>query len=165
MGDTRESSIIPLPGPDSQRQAPWGVPRPWERTDRAQAVLEGATGPEPPAPPVCPACGLVGDRCVTYYGRHVLLEPDLPVPAHMVPAWHRWYVDSDGTAWNSRESEPEPGAVCRIPHRITCPALRLEEAGLWRWLDAVRAENARAALRRAAVGPAPEPPGALPNAG
>ncbi|MGC5037803.1 DUF6083 domain-containing protein [Streptomyces sp. DT190] len=138
MGDTGESSIIPLPGPDGHRQRPPGAPRPWERTDRAQAALEGATGPEPPAPPLCPNCGLTGDRRVTYYGRHVLLEPDPPVPAHLVPAWHRWYVDADGTAWNGRDDEPLPGAVCRVPHRITCPGLRLEEVGRWRRLATVR---------------------------
>jgi hypothetical protein len=162
MGDTAESSIIPLPDPDGHRQRPPGAPQPWEKTDRAQAAMEGATGPEPPAPPVCPNCGLVGDRRVTYYGWHVLLEPDMPVPAHMVPAWHRWYLDSNGTAWNSREDEPAPGAVCRVPHRIACPGLRLEEIGLWRWLDAVRAENARRAWRKAEEEAGP---GAFPDAG
>ncbi|MFC9510284.1 DUF6083 domain-containing protein [Streptomyces sp. NPDC057002] len=162
MGDKAEPSIIPLHGPDGHRQAPPGMPQPWEKTDRAQAAMEGATGPEPPAPPVCPNCGLVGDRRVTYYGWHVLLEPDMPVPAHMVPAWHRWYVDANGTAWNSRADEPAPGAVCRIPHRIACPGLRLEEIGLWRWLDAVRTENARRAWRKADEEATREP---LPDAG
>ncbi|WP_031109260.1 DUF6083 domain-containing protein [Streptomyces sp. NRRL S-146] len=162
MGDTDESSIIPLPDPDGHRQRPPDAPRPWEKTDRAQAATEGATGPEPPAPPLCPHCGLAGDRRVTYYGRHVLLEPGMPVPAHMVPAWHRWYVDSNGTAWNGGEDGPEPGAVCRVPHRITCPGLSLEEAGLWRWPDAVRAENARRARRKADEETGP---GALPDAG
>ena len=149
MGETDESSLIPLPDPDGHRQRPPDAPRPWEKTDRAQAVLEGATGPEPPAPPECPDCGLVGERHATYYGTHVLLEPDMSAPAHMVPAWHRWYVDSNGTAWNSREDEPEPGAACRVPHRIACPGPSPGEAGLWRWLDAVREENARRAGRKA----------------
>ncbi|MEU3848906.1 DUF6083 domain-containing protein [Streptomyces sp. NPDC029554] len=135
MGNTDESGVIPLHGPDGRgpdghRQRPPHAPQPWEKTDRAQAALEGATGPEPPAPPLCPTCGLVGDRCITYYGWHVLLEPDLRMPAHRVPPWHRWYVDSDGTAWNSRDDEPAPGAMCRVPHRITCPGLRLQEPGL-----------------------------------
>ena len=162
MGHADESSIIPLPAPDGHRQRPPDAPRPWEKTDRVQAVMEGATGPEPPAPPECPHCGLSAERHVTYYGTHVLLEPDVPVPAHLVPAWHRWYVDSDGTAWNSREDEPAPGAACRIPHRIACPGLSLEETGLWRWLAAVRAENARRARRRADEEGLPE---ALPDAG
>ena len=127
MGHADESSIIPLPAPDGHRQRPPDAPRPWEKTDRVQAVMEGATGPEQPAPPECPHCGLSAERHVTYYGTHVLLEPDVPVPAHLVPAWHRRYVDSDGTAWNSREDEPAPGAACRIPHRIACPGLSLEE--------------------------------------
>ncbi|MFE6407568.1 DUF6083 domain-containing protein [Streptomyces sp. NPDC057837] len=168
MGDTGESGIIPLPGPDGHRQRPPDAPRPWERTDRAQAALEGATGPEPPAPPRCPTCGFMADRCVTYYGRHVLLEPDLRVPAHRVPPWHRWYVDSDGTAWNSRDDEPAPGAVCRVPHRIVCPALRLEEAGPWVWLDALRQEREHRARRQAdgATHPGTHPrPRPLPHAG
>ncbi|MEU1851870.1 DUF6083 domain-containing protein [Streptomyces sp. NPDC019990] len=162
MGDTSELGIIPLPGPDGHRQPPPDAPRPWENADRAQAAVEGATGPEPPDPPLCPDCGLVGERHATYYGAHVLLEPDMTVPAHMVPAWHRWYVDSGGTAWNSRGDEPAPGAVCRVPHRIACPGLRQEEIGLWRWLEALRAENARRAWRRA---DAETGPGALPDAG
>ncbi|MFI8346735.1 DUF6083 domain-containing protein [Streptomyces sp. NPDC085596] len=160
MGD--DSSLIPLPGPDHHRQPSPDAPRPWENTDRAQAAMEGATGPEPPEPPNCRHCGLTCDRRVTYYGIHVLLEPDLFVPAHMVPAWHRWYVDTNDTAWNSREAEPSPGGFCRIPHLIACPGLKLEEIGLWRWLDAVRQENARRARRKADGEDAPE---ALPNIG
>ncbi|MFI6276310.1 DUF6083 domain-containing protein [Streptomyces sp. NPDC050988] len=79
------------------------------------------TGPEPPAGPTCPNCGLVGDRHVTYYGTHVLLEPGMPAPAHMVPAWHRWYIDSNGTAWNSRRTSrwraPCAGYRIRSPVR------------------------------------------------
>ncbi|WP_434097472.1 DUF6083 domain-containing protein [Streptomyces massasporeus] len=78
------------------------------------------------------------------------------------PPGTRWYVDSNGTAWNSGEDGPEPGAVCRVPHRITCPGLSPEETGLWRWLDAVRAENARRARRKADEETGP---GALPDAG
>ncbi|MEU1182584.1 DUF6083 domain-containing protein [Streptomyces sp. NPDC005820] len=162
MGETDESSIIPIPGSDAHRQPSPDKPQSWEKADRAQAALEGATGPEPPGPPVCPDCGLAGERRPTYYGAHVLLEPGLSAPAHMVPAWHRWYVDSNGIGWNSREDEPEPGAVCRIPHRIACPGLELEEIGLWRWLDAVRGENARHAQRKADEDAVP---GALPDAG
>ncbi|MFE9623704.1 DUF6083 domain-containing protein [Streptomyces sp. NPDC006527] len=153
MGESEESSVIPLPGPDSDRQPPAHTPQPWQHTDRAQAVAEGATGPEPPAPPICPHCGLTADRHATYYGAHVLLEPGLSVPAHRVPTWHRWYVDSGNTAWNAGEDEPRPGAECRIPHRITCPGLTREEMALWRWLDALRADNARRAQRQADASP------------
>ncbi|MFI6035705.1 DUF6083 domain-containing protein [Streptomyces sp. NPDC051315] len=162
MGDTRDASLIPLPGPDGHRQPSPDAPQPWENTDRAQAAVEGATGPEPPAPPDCPHCGLTGDRHATYYGSHVLLEPGMPVPAHMVPPWHRWHIDSDGTAWNSRADEPEPGAVCRIPHQLACPGLAVDDIGLWRWLEAVREANARRARRRADEAGAP---GRLPDVG
>ncbi|MDN0197077.1 DUF6083 domain-containing protein [Streptomyces sp. S.PNR 29] len=111
--------------------------------------MDCADAPNPPAPPICPQCRLVSDRHPTYYGAYVLLEPGLTAPAHMVPAWHRWYVDADGTAWNSGRDEPTPGAECRVPHRLACPGLTLEEVGLWRWLDAVRWENARRAQRQA----------------
>ncbi|MGW2208088.1 DUF6083 domain-containing protein [Streptomyces sp. NPDC001781] len=155
MGD--DASIIPLPGPDHHRQPAPDAPRPWENADRAQAAMEGATGPEPPEPPACRHCGLTGDRRITYYDVHVLLEPGLFVPAHMVPAWHRWYVDTNDVAWNSRETEPGPGEICRIPHLIVCPGLTLEEIGLWRRLDAVREENARRARREADDEHLPQP--------
>ncbi|MFI6276311.1 DUF6083 domain-containing protein [Streptomyces sp. NPDC050988] len=60
------------------------------------------------------------------------------------------------------QDEPMAGAVCRIPHQIACPGLKLEEIGLWRWLDAVRAENARLAQRKADEEATPE---ALPEVG
>ncbi|MFJ5775346.1 DUF6083 domain-containing protein [Streptomyces sp. NPDC093094] len=144
-----EDGIIPLPGPDSARQAPAGVPRPWETTDRRQAATDGASGPEPPGPPLCPHCGLTGDRRVTYTGQHVLLEPRLTVPAHLVPGGHRWHIDSNGTAWNGGLDEPPPGATCRVPHQLACPGLTLDEIRPWRWLTAVREHNAAAARIRA----------------
>ncbi|MFI1769162.1 DUF6083 domain-containing protein, partial [Streptomyces sp. NPDC020800] len=75
------------------RQPHVGAPQPWETVDRAQAARGGATGPEPPAPPVCPECGLTGERRSTYTGQHVLLEPRLIVPTHLVPGGHRWHLD------------------------------------------------------------------------
>ncbi|MFF0780448.1 DUF6083 domain-containing protein [Streptomyces sp. NPDC003720] len=149
MGDTYSVIPLPAPGPDGSRQPPAGTPGPWEGADRAQAAREGATGPEPPEPPVCPQCGLTGDRRPTYTGRHVLLEPRLTVPAHLVPGGHRWHVDGDGTAWNGGLEEPAPGATCRIPHQLACPGLTLDEVQPWRWLTAVRAHNASAAWRGA----------------
>ena len=139
MNDT--SGIIPLPGPDASRQSPAGTPRPWENTDRAQAAIDGAAGPEPPAPPVCPNCRLAGERRTTYTGQHVLLEPRITVPPHLVPGGHRWYLDSNGIAWNGGLDGPLPGAQCRIPHQPACPGLSLDEIRPWAWLTAVRDYN------------------------
>ncbi|WP_149182772.1 DUF6083 domain-containing protein [Streptomyces sp. TRM49041] len=124
-------------------------PQPWDRVDHAQAISDGATAPPPPEPPVCRECGLHGERRPTYYGACVLLEPRREAPAHMVPPWHRWYVDSGGRAWNSGDTEPGPGSVCRVPHRLVCPGTVLTALGLWPWLDALRDENARRAQWRA----------------
>nr|WP_253191528.1 DUF6083 domain-containing protein [Streptomyces sp. M1013] len=33
---------------------------------------------------------MTGERRPTCTGRHVLLEPVLTVPAHLVPGGHRW---------------------------------------------------------------------------
>ncbi|MEV7244876.1 DUF6083 domain-containing protein [Streptomyces sp. NPDC093248] len=149
MGDTDSVIPLPAPGPDGSRQPPAGTPGPWETADRAQAVRDGATGPEPPDPPHCPHCGLAGDRRATYTGQHVLLEPRLTVPAHLVPGGHRWHIDGNGTAWNGGLDEPMPGTTCRIPHQLACPGLTLEEVQPWRWLTSVRAYNALLARRRA----------------
>ncbi|MFF4837537.1 DUF6083 domain-containing protein [Streptomyces sp. NPDC001315] len=148
MGVTGDSSIVPLPGPDGHRQPPPDARKPWEGVDRAQAAVDGATGPEPPGPPLCPQCGLVGERRSTYTGQHVLLEPGLVMPAHLVPGGHRWHVDPGGQAWNGGLDEPPTGTTCRIPHQLACPGLALDEIRPWRWLDAVRAENARRAQRK-----------------
>ncbi|MEU1408492.1 DUF6083 domain-containing protein [Streptomyces sp. NPDC005728] len=149
MGDT--DSIIPLPGPgpDGCRQPPADTPQPWETADRAQAARDGATGPEPPDPPICPECGLTGERRPTYTGQHVLLEPRLVVPAHLVPGGHRWHLDSNGLAWNGGLNEPPPGTTCRLPHQLACPALSLDEIQPWRWLTTVREYNARLARQKA----------------
>ncbi|PAN03344.1 hypothetical protein CJI59_00130 [Streptomyces sp. Alain-F2R5] len=162
MADTHEPRLVALPGPDSSRQPPADAPRPWEIADRRQAAQDGATGPEPPARPVCPRCGLAGERRPTYTGQYVLLEPLPPIPAHLVPAGHRWHIDSGGNAWNGGLEEPPPGSTCRIPHQLACPGLSLDELKPWRWLDAVREENARRVTRQAQAG---DCPGALPDAG
>ncbi|MFF5973236.1 DUF6083 domain-containing protein [Streptomyces sp. NPDC012769] len=99
----------------------------WAAVDRQQAYDEGADGPAPPEPPRCRRCGRLCDRRPTYYGAHVLLEPDTRRAAHLVPAGHRWYVDRDGRAWNGGAAEPAPGAHCLVPHRVECPALVLVE--------------------------------------
>ncbi|WP_242706200.1 DUF6083 domain-containing protein [Streptomyces sp. KO7888] len=86
-----------------------------------------------------------------------------PAPsAHLVPGGHRWHVDPGGQAWNGGLDEPLPGATCRVPHQLTCPGLSLDEIRPWRWLDAVREENARRALRQTDGTRRPE---ALPDAG
>jgi hypothetical protein len=84
------------------------------------------------------------------------------VPAHLVPGGHRWYVDPCGQAWNGGLGEPPPGATCRVPHRLACPGLGLDESGPWRWLVAAREENARRARRQADGTDRPE---ALPDTG
>ncbi|CAL9337998.1 DUF6083 domain-containing protein [Streptomyces sp. enrichment culture] len=162
MGDTHEPNLFPVPGPDGHRQPPVGVPRPWEGVDRRQAARDGANGPEPPARPVCPYCGLRGERRRTYTGQHVLLEPRLTVPAHLVPGGHRWHIDPGGQAWNGGLEEPPPGTTCRVPHQLACPGLSLDEIRPWRWLDAWREENARRARRRADGTGRPD---ALPDTG
>ncbi|OLZ62489.1 hypothetical protein AV521_41685 [Streptomyces sp. IMTB 2501] len=161
MGGHDDRSI-PSSGSDEQRQRPPGVPRPWENTDRAQALLDGATGPEPPSPPHCPHCGLAGERRPTCTGQHVPLEPGLVLPAHLVPGGHRWHIDSNGVAWNGGFAQPLARARCRIPHQLACPGLSLDEIRPWRWLSAVREENARRARRRADEEGCPK---ALPDAG
>ncbi|MFE0722581.1 DUF6083 domain-containing protein [Streptomyces rochei] len=51
-----------------------------------------------------------------YACRHVLLEPDGLIPAHLVPPGDRWRVDSDGIAgtqpWTYQRRAPS--AVSRI---------------------------------------------------
>ncbi|MGW3493599.1 DUF6083 domain-containing protein [Streptomyces sp. NPDC001020] len=144
MGDHQDSIIpLPSPGPDGSRQPPAGTPAPWENTDRAQAAIDGATGPEPPDPPDCPNCGLTGERRLTYTGQHVLLEPMPPMPAHLVPGGHRWHIDGNDIAWNGGLDEPPPGATCRIPHQLACPGLSLDEIRPWQWLTEVRDDNKR----------------------
>ncbi|MET8788370.1 DUF6083 domain-containing protein [Streptomyces sp. NPDC004589] len=164
MVDIREPAIVPLPDPVDRDETapPLAGNRPWENIDRAQAALDGATGPEPPAPPLCPNCGLMGERRATYTGQHVLFEPGFTVPAHLVPGGHRWHVDTDGTAWNGGLDEPPQGTVCRIPHQLACPGLTLDEIKPWRWLTAVREENTRRAQRKA---DAEGYPGRLPDTG
>jgi hypothetical protein len=162
MGDNDRIIPLPGPGPDGHRQAPAGTPAPWENADRAQAAIDGATGPEPPAPPYCPNCGLPGDRRATYTGQHVLLECRLLIPAHLVPGGHRWYLDGNGTAWNGGLGEPTPGAQCRIPHQLACPGLSLDEIRPWVWLTAVREVNALEARRMADEDAFP---GELPDVG
>ncbi|MEV2215565.1 DUF6083 domain-containing protein [Streptomyces sp. NPDC050997] len=53
--------------------------------------------------------------------------------------------DENGVAWNAGDAEPAPGMACRIAHRLACPGL--EPMDLWRWLTAMREENARKAQR------------------
>ncbi|MCF2434718.1 DUF6083 domain-containing protein [Streptomyces thinghirensis] len=38
---------------------------------------------------------------------------------------------------------------CHVPHQLACPGLTLDEIKPWRWLEAVREENARRARRQA----------------
>lgn len=117
------------------------------RDPDVQDTLEGATGPAPPAPPDCPFCGLRQDRFATLYPGHwVLLEPGVTAPVHRVPARRRWIIAGDGTAYNTWDAEPTPGATCRIAHRLVCPQLEPEDP--WPWATAMRTENRRRMERR-----------------
>ncbi|MFF3355170.1 DUF6083 domain-containing protein [Streptomyces sp. NPDC002917] len=114
--------------------------------DYEQARDDGAIpGPEPG--PACPDCGLGGDIHATYYHWWIRLEPEDPEPlaAHTVPPRQRWYLDSNGTAWNSQDDEPDPGQTCRISHGLVCS--RAERPDLAQWLTSRTAANeVRAAL-------------------
>ncbi|MFD6424398.1 DUF6083 domain-containing protein [Streptomyces sp. NPDC060198] len=125
MGDTGNTA----PGPDSADHI-------------YQALLEGAIAPRPPHPPECPFCDLRQDRYPTHYADHwVLLEPRTTVAAHTVPPHDRWIITPDGRAMNLWDSEPLPGARCRIPHRLVCPYLRPGDFGAW--ITLLRQENGR----------------------
>ncbi|MFF9865924.1 DUF6083 domain-containing protein [Streptomyces sp. NPDC013953] len=110
----------------------------------------------------CHYCGLAQDRVATLEQDWVLLEPDMSLPAHTVPAEHRWIELSDGRVALYGVCPPDPYQRCRIEHRLACSARPLPD--LWPWLTTLRGENARRAERQAA----PEPPELLepwPNAG
>ncbi|MFB7915754.1 DUF6083 domain-containing protein [Streptomyces sp. NPDC056061] len=116
--------------------------------DDLQALLEGATAPRPPRPPDCPDCGLGQDRYPTLHEGHwVLLEPGVSVPSHQLPPRRRWVIGADGTAINTWDAEPTPGAFCRVAHILVCPFPRADRQWPWPWGAAVRGENARRAQR------------------
>jgi uncharacterized protein DUF6083 len=100
----------------------------------------------------CPYCGLPQDRVATLEYDWVLFEPDMTVPAHTVPAEHRWIELSDGRVTVYGVCPPDPYQRCRIEHRLACSAQPLPD--LWPWLTTLRGENARRAERQ----PLPEPP-------
>ncbi len=110
----------------------------------------------------CPRCGLPQDRVPTLDQDWVLLEPGLEVPAHLVPAEHRWITLSDGRVTVYGVCPPDGSQRCRIEHRLACSNQPLPD--LWPWLTALRAENARAAQRRTDPEP-PRRPQELPDAG
>ncbi|MBD0743541.1 hypothetical protein BG418_18380 [Streptomyces sp. CBMA152] len=127
--------------------------------------MEGATAPPPPAPPNCRFCGLAQDRFATPHSGHwVLLEPGVTAPAHRVPPRRRWIIGSDGTAYNTWDAEPTPGAVCRIAHRLVCPEVPpdVPAEDPRPWATAMREENRRQRDREQQRLPEP---GELPDAG
>jgi hypothetical protein len=95
----------------------------------------------------CPSCGLPQERVPTLEQDWVLLEPDVTVLTHLVPAEHRWIELSDGRVTVYGVCPPDPAQRCRIEHRLACAGQALPD--LWPWLTALREENARAAQRRA----------------
>lgn len=101
----------------------------------------------------CPFCGLPQDRVPTLEQDWVLLEPEVTVLAHLVPAEHRWITVSDGRVTVYGVCPPDPVQRCRIEHRLACAGQALPD--LWPWLTVLREENARAAQRRAVGEPVP----------
>ncbi|GAA4050831.1 DUF6083 domain-containing protein [Streptomyces shaanxiensis] len=95
----------------------------------------------------CVFCGLPQDRVATLEQDWVLLEPDVEVLAHLVPAEHRWIVLSDGRVAVYGVCPPEADQRCRIEHRLACAEQGLPD--LWPWLTALRGENGRQAERLA----------------
>ncbi|TPQ16299.1 hypothetical protein FGD71_042540 [Streptomyces sporangiiformans] len=93
----------------------------------------------------------------------VLLEPGVDVLAHLVPAEHRWIVLSDGRVTVYGVCPPDPLQRCRIEHRLVCPRQGLPD--LWRWLTAMRVENARRSERQAGSKPGLPPDLGLPDVG
>ncbi|WP_257234221.1 DUF6083 domain-containing protein [Streptomyces sp. JV178] len=113
---------------------------------------------------MCPVCGLPQERVATLDHDWVMLEPDLHVLAHLVPADHRWITLSDGRVTVYGVWPPDPSQRCRIEHRLACSGQRLPD--LWPWLSALRQENQRRAERLAACEPARIPAETeLPDAG
>ncbi|MFD4260457.1 DUF6083 domain-containing protein [Streptomyces sp. NPDC058534] len=110
----------------------------------------------------CPFCGLPQDRVMTLDQDWVLLEPEVRVLAHLVPAEHRWIELSDGRVTVYAVYPAERDQRCRIEHRLACAKQRLPD--LWPWLTALRDENARAAARQSDPEP-PEQPHEWPDAG
>lgn len=111
----------------------------------------------------CPFCGLPQDRVATIEQDWVLLEPDVTVLAHLVPAEYRWISLSDGRVAVYGVCPPEAEQRCRIEHRLACAKQALPD--LWPWLTALREENRRRADRRADSEPAPLRVVDLPDAG
>ncbi|MFJ6551675.1 DUF6083 domain-containing protein [Streptomyces luteogriseus] len=110
----------------------------------------------------CPHCRLPQDRVATLEHEWVLLEPKVEVPAHLVPAGHRWITLSDGRVTVYGVCPPDGSQLCRIEHRLACSRQPLPD--LWPWLTALREENARATERRTDPQP-PRPPQVWPDAG
>lgn len=144
MGVFDEGLALPEQLPGESGQAYWE--RVAELTDRVEAQDAGADAEGPPALPVCRECGLEADRFAMWSGHWVLLEPLSPVgevPAHMVPPFFRWVIDEAGKACWTQNTEPPPGAMCRIPHRLVCPGIELPNP--WSWLVVMRGYNAERA--------------------
>jgi hypothetical protein len=111
----------------------------------------------------CPYCGLPQERVPTLEHDWVLLEPEVTVLAHLVPAEHRWIELSDGRVAVYAVCPPDASQRCRIEHRLACAGQQLPD--LWPWLSALREENRRAAERQAAGEPPPLREVELPDAG
>jgi hypothetical protein len=98
---------------------------------------------------------LLQDQAQTPEHDSVLLEPGLLVPAHLVPAEHRWIELSDGQVAVYGVCPVDGEQRCRIEHRLACPGQELPD--LWPWLTILRGENARKAERQEVEPPASSP--------
>lgn len=97
----------------------------------------------------CPHCGLPQDRVPTEEHDWVMLEPDVDVLAHLVPAEYRWITLSDGRVTVHAVCPPDAAQRCRIEHRLACSGQALPD--LWPWLTSLRVENGRRSERLASV--------------
>ncbi|WP_165283243.1 MULTISPECIES: DUF6083 domain-containing protein [unclassified Streptomyces] len=111
----------------------------------------------------CPYCGLPQERVPTLDDGTVMLEPDMMVAAHLVPADHRWIVLPDGQVAMYGVSPVDGAQRCRLEHRLACP--RQELPDLWQWLTTLREENARRSERLPDPPSPREPDEGLPEVG
>ncbi|MEV1022189.1 DUF6083 domain-containing protein [Streptomyces sp. NPDC050264] len=118
-------------------------------------VIEESTGRSIAGRNPCEFCGLPQDRVATLSHEFVLLEPNMEVSAHLIPAESRWITVSDGQVVVYGVCPPDTAQLGRIEHRLVCPEQELPD--LWPWLTELREKNAWRAQRL--VDPPPPDPG------
>lgn len=111
----------------------------------------------------CVYCGLPQERVQTIDGDTRMLEPEMRVLAHLVPADRRWIEVSGGQVALYAVCPVDGTQRCRIEHVLACPSQDLPE--LWPWLATFRQENARKSERLRTEPPLPPGDGQLPDVG